>query len=137
MLRSSSGRTVRLLCTDVPRGQAGGPGRETSGLGCSALWVEHRRSLRRQGNTDAPLGHCACSVFIHSYHFSQETNFPSKISEGCKGTVVLQFGHGVQGIIQLKQHLLRKRPQEPSNYPSCDQKKKKNPIHRLSTGVSI
>ena len=67
-----------------------------------ALWVGHRRSLRRRQSLDAPLGHCARSVFTHSYQFSQETDFPSKVSEGRKGTVVLQFGHGVQGITQLK-----------------------------------
>ena len=115
MLRSSSGRKGHLLCTEVSRGQAGGPVRKPSGLGNSALWVGHRRSLRRRRSLDAPLGHCAHSVFTHSYQFSQETDFPSKVSEGRKGTAVLQFGHGVQGITQLKQNLLRKRPQEPSN----------------------
>jgi hypothetical protein len=35
------------------------------------------------------------------FHLSQDTKFPSKLKflyEGCKGTAVLQLGHGVRDI---------------------------------------
>lgn len=69
--------------------------------------------------------HC---VFIHSFHFSRETHFPSKISEGCKETVVFQFGHGVQATtegvkVEPAQEGHSKRPQEPAKALSRDYNK--------------